>query len=73
MADERIRETMEIHCEEEERTARLMVEWEERDGRRTLVGVECDNPRFADLEPWECHWSCWEKVRRTAIDPEPEP
>ena len=64
MADETSFQTMEIQCQEERRTARLLVEWRHQHGRRTVVGIQCDNPRFYDLEPWQCHWSCWEAVER---------
>jgi hypothetical protein len=72
MGDDRIRETIEIDCQEAGRRARLMVEWKQDGDRRTLVGVQCDNPRFHALEPWECHWSCWEKVKQAAAEGEPE-
>jgi len=64
MGDDKTVESVEIQCQEERRTARLMVEWREERGRRTVVGIQCDNPRFHDLKPWECHWSCWDRVAR---------
>ena len=55
-------ETLEIHCDEENRRARLIVEWSTSGEERELVGVQCDNPRLASLQPWDCHWSCWKKI-----------
>jgi hypothetical protein len=66
MADMRFNETMEIQCAEEDRKAALLVTWEQVDGERRLVGVECDHPHFRDLDNWQCHWSCWERVRKQA-------
>ncbi len=58
-------EALEIGCAEESRRARLMLEWKVVDGRRELVGIQCDNPRLAALAPHDCEWSCWEKVAAT--------
>ena len=46
--------------------ARLLLEWKETQGKLTLSGVSCDNPRLKDLDNWECRWSCWEEVARAA-------
>ena len=51
-----------MQCAEEKRTATLLLEWREEGGRRTLVGVECDNPKLRGLEPYVCQWSCWHKL-----------
>lgn len=55
-----------IQCAEEKRTATLLLEWREEGGRRTLVGVECDNPKLRGLEPYVCKWSCWHKLEPAA-------
>jgi hypothetical protein len=48
---------------------RLLLEWEEVEGKWTLSGVSCDNPRLKDLDNWECRWSCWEKAASLAEPP----
>lgn len=58
------RRTME--CAEEHRTATLLLEWKEEGGKRTLVGVECDNPNLRGLEPYVCRWSCWHTLAPAA-------
>jgi hypothetical protein len=62
MNDETVTETLNIYCPEEARTAHLLVEWRRGASGRELIGIHCDNPRLAMLEPWDCRWSCWEKV-----------
>ena len=64
MSEKKTVETIELECSEEQRTARLMIEWTEEDGTRKLTGVQCDNPRLQTLDNWQCEWSCWEKVKR---------
>jgi len=59
-------ETIEHECAEEGRTAHLVVEWEERDGQKRVKGVQCDNPRLATLDNWECCWSCWSQLESGA-------
>ncbi len=55
--------TMEkIKCPEGDYEARLLLEWDE-EGKGTLKGISCDNPRFAGLDNWDCTWSCWEKMK----------
>ena len=55
-----------IQCAEEKRCATLLLEWKEEGGKRTLVGVECDNPKLRGLEPYVCLWSCWDKLAPAA-------
>jgi hypothetical protein len=62
MAQERTFETVELECAEQGRAASLLVEWTQSREGRQLVAVQCDNPRFASLVPWECGWTCWDKV-----------
>jgi hypothetical protein len=58
-------EEREIVCPENpDRCARLLVEWREEAGEPVVRGIQCDNPRLADLDNWDCEWSCWEKIRR---------
>lgn len=59
-------EIVEHECREQGRTARLLVESEEKDGRRRVTGVECDNPKLQTLEPWDCDWSCMDEVEEQA-------
>lgn len=63
MSEERIVERHEIYCHEEKRNAKLMVEISVADGKREVVSVQCDNPRLASLKPFDCCWSCWERVQ----------
>ena len=74
MSDERKVEVIEFECAEEGRTARLLVELREELGARTVVGIQCDNPRLSSLGTWECRWSCWERVRDRypGLEPGPE-
>ena len=62
MSDERIVRTLEFECLEENRTAHVITEWRKVDGEHRLVGVQCDNPRLASLDDWECRWSCWRRI-----------
>jgi hypothetical protein len=60
--DDTILETVELDCVEENRTATLLVEWRIVNGKKTVVGVQCDNPRLGGLKPWDCGWSCWHRL-----------
>jgi hypothetical protein len=62
MCDERTIEAIEFECAEEGRTARLLVEVRHELGARTLVGIQCDNPKLSSLDNWDCCWSCWDRV-----------
>jgi hypothetical protein len=62
MSDETTFETLEYDCPEEHRRAHLLLEWQEREGRRVLKGVQCDNPRLGALDNWECRWTCVQQV-----------
>lgn len=66
MSQHTVVETIEMECAEEGRVARLLVQWRELDGERVLHSVQCDNPKFAQLEEWDCHWSCWKRVEDRA-------
>jgi hypothetical protein len=65
MHDDLITESLDLECAEEQRSAHLLVEWSIHGGARELVGIHCDNPRLASLEPWDCRWSCWARVEAT--------
>ena len=65
-----VRETIQIECSEEKRTATLLVRWEVDGDERRLVSVQCDNPKFHSIDNWECHWSCWDRVRAAKADAE---
>lgn len=64
MGDETTTEVVEHVCAKHGRTARLVVQWKKEDGEKRLVGVECDNPKFAGLDHFECDWSCWEEIEQ---------
>ncbi len=67
MSESKITRRFEMECAEEARRASLVTEWEVGvDGSQTLVGVQCDNPRLAGLEPHDCSWSCWRRVEELA-------
>jgi|GEM_PF-2087614 len=74
MSDERTVEMIEFECAEEGRTARLLVELKQELGTRTVVGIQCDNPKLSSLDNWQCCWSCWQKVadRFPDVGPAPE-
>jgi hypothetical protein len=55
-------ETRRVQCPEGKREAELFIEWGEERGTAVVKSVSCDNPRLADLDNWDCHWSCWEKI-----------
>jgi len=55
-------ETRKIQCPEEKRNAKLFIEWHLSDGTEKVNSVRCDNPKLADLDNWDCCWTCWEKI-----------
>ena len=57
------REERHFNCRQAKRTAKLLIEWQEMDGRRVIKSMSCDNPKLSDLDNWDCHWSCWEAVQ----------
>jgi hypothetical protein len=56
-------ETRRVKCPEGEGTAELLVEWSEEGGQPVLRSVSCENPRLADIDNWDCKWSCWERLQ----------
>jgi len=54
--------TKKIKCPEVKRDAELLVELQEENGEDVVKSINCDNPRLADLDNWDCQWSCWDKV-----------
>jgi hypothetical protein len=70
MADKIRRECRQIRCPEEDRTADLMIEWREENGKEVLNSVHCDNPRLADLDNWDCRWTCMETLKELGIEEE---
>jgi hypothetical protein len=66
MGGKTVREERSFECRDEQRTAKLLVEWQEKDGERVLKSVSCDHPRFGDIDNWDCHWTCWEAVKKNA-------
>ncbi len=59
-----LREECTFNCLEEKRTAKLLIEWQEKDGKRVIKSMSCDNPKLKDLNNWDCHWSCWEAIQK---------
>lgn len=59
-------EAIDIECAEEGRTAHLLVEWTNDGPDRRIRSIQCDNPKLARLEPWDCGWSCWKRVESLA-------
>ena len=55
-------ERRQFECLEEDRIADLLLEWRKENGKTVLDGIFCDNPRFRDLDNWDCEWSCWEEL-----------
>jgi hypothetical protein len=53
-----------IKCPEVGRDADLLVELLEENGAEVVNSISCDNPRLADLDNWDCEWSCWDKVAK---------
>jgi hypothetical protein len=64
MGDKITREKRTFECPEAERTAELFIEWEEKAGKRLIKSMSCDHPRLRDIDNWDCHWTCWEQVRK---------
>ncbi len=65
MAGKSVREERVFECQDEGRTAKLLIEWQEKDGKRVLRSVSCDHPRLSDIDNWDCHWTCWEAVQKS--------
>ena len=55
-------ETRKFHCVESEREANLSIEWIECGGKERIQSVSCDNPKLADLDNWDCRWTCWREI-----------
>ena len=55
-------EFIEFDCPEEDRLASLLLEWRKENGKMALTGIYCDNPKFGDLNNWDCDWSCWKSL-----------
>ncbi len=51
-----------FHCSECDRDAVLIVEWMIQNGQKKIKSVSCDNPRFHDIDNWDCNWSCLSKI-----------
>ena len=61
-------ETHTMTCPEDpDRTASLLVEWDDEQDEPILKSISCDNPRLADIDNWDCKWSCWEKIRTAQV------
>ena len=55
-------ETRQVQCPEEERVAKLLLEWRDENGIAILKSISCDNPRLQDLDLWDCRWTCWDNI-----------
>jgi hypothetical protein len=53
-----------MKCPEEHIETDLLLEWQEKDGKKVLSSVSCDNSKLMDLTPQDCEWSCWEVVEK---------
>jgi hypothetical protein len=62
MPSDRRWEVRKIDCPEQTHVASLVIEWDHGDRRAVIKSICCDNPRFHDLNNWDCQWSCWEKL-----------
>jgi len=51
--------TKRVKCPEGDYEAHLLIEKEGGE----IMGISCDNPRFFDLDNWDCRWSCWERIK----------
>ncbi len=65
MPNKRHWDVREFDCREQKRAAGLVIEWENRGGRDVIKSICCDNPKFYDLNNWDCRWSCWDKLERS--------
>lgn len=63
MSEKETLEVVTFTCREEKRQARLMVRVQNDGGKKKVVGIECDNPKFHSIENWECSWPCWQAVQ----------
>jgi hypothetical protein len=59
------REVRTFECRDEKRKAKLLIEWQEQDGKKVLRSLSCDHPRLGDIDNWDCRWTCWEAVRKS--------
>lgn len=55
---------LDIECPEEDRVARLLVEWGSEEGRYFINSAHCDHPRLKETDNWDCNWSCLEQIIR---------
>jgi hypothetical protein len=53
-----------VVCPEDKIDAELLLEWREKDGKKVLKGVSCNNPKLMDLKPQDCNWACWEEIEK---------
>jgi hypothetical protein len=54
--------TCRITCPEGKGDTRLLVEWQDCDGRSVVNSISCNNPQIRDLSGSDCKWSCWDRV-----------
>ncbi len=55
---------LDFECQEEQRVARLLVEWSSEEGRLFLNSIHCNHPRLKETDNWDCNWSCLEEITR---------
>jgi hypothetical protein len=53
-----------VNCPEDNVDTELLLEWQEKDGKKLLNSIRCDNPKLMDLNPEDCQWSCWEEIEK---------
>ena len=54
-----------LKCPEGDYEAELLVELRDEKGEEAVRSIQCNNPRLAGLDNWDCKWSCWEKLRES--------
>lgn len=54
--------TFEMECPEEQRMAKLLLEWIPSEGNFLLNSIVCDHPRLRETDNWDCNWSCLERI-----------
>lgn len=53
---------LDMECPEEQRIARLLLEWNSEEGRFLLNSIHCGHPRLKENDNWDCNWSCLEGI-----------
>ncbi len=54
--------TFEMECPEEQRTAKLFLEFIPLEGELRVNSIHCDHPRLKETDNWDCSWSCLDRI-----------